>query len=126
MNVDEVKKLLGLTPHPREGGWYLRTYESDESIGPTVFEDSRYPPPRLTGTAIYYLLEGESFSEMHRLHSDEIFHHYIGGAVEQLHLLPDGTGQRVTIGSDLAAGERPQVIVPRGVWQGARLVDETG
>ncbi len=77
---------------------------------------------RRTGTAIYYLLEPETFSEIHRLKSDELFHFYMGDAVEMLRLYPEGKGERVVIGTDLAAGERPQVVVPRGVWQGSRLV----
>ncbi|RXH57112.1 hypothetical protein GRAN_0422 [Granulicella sibirica] len=60
---------------------------------------------------------------MHVLQSDEVFHFYAGDAVEQVQLFPDGTGNLVVIGMDLAAGERPQVVVPRGVWQGAKLVD---
>lgn len=75
------------------------------------------------GTAIYYLLEPGTFSEMHRLKSDEVFHFYAGDAVEQAQLFADGEGRRVVIGNDLGAGERPQVVVPRGVWQGARLVE---
>lgn len=126
MNVDEVKRMLGLVPHPREGGWYVRTYDSGERVDANAFADERYSSARLTGTAIYYMLEPGTFSEMHRLPSDEVFHHYMGGVVEQLQLSPDGTGHRVMIGKDLAMGERPQVIVARGVWQGARLVDETG
>jgi predicted cupin superfamily sugar epimerase len=122
MTADDVKKLLGLTPHPREGGWYVRTYEAAELVD----VDSRYDGKRRTGTAIYYLLEPETFSEMHVLESDEIFHHYMGGAVEMLQLWPDGTSRRVVIGKDLSAGERPQVVVPRGVWQASRLVDEEG
>jgi len=122
MTADEVKKTLGLTPHPREGGWYVRTYEAAEFVA----VNERYDGPRRTGTAIYYLLEPGTFSEMHVLESDEIFHHYMGGAVEMLQLCPDGTSKRVVIGKDLSAGERPQVVVPRGVWQGSRLVQEEG
>jgi predicted cupin superfamily sugar epimerase len=59
---------------------------------------------------------------MHRLRSDEIFHHYAGDAVEMLQLHADGTGTMHRIGMDLAAGERPQLVVERGVWQGSRLV----
>ena len=59
---------------------------------------------------------------MHRLQSDEIFHFYLGDPVEMLQLLPDGTGQTVLLGGDLTADMRPQVIVPRGVWQGSRLL----
>ena len=122
LTAEEVKRRLGLTPHPREGGWFVRTYEASEMISPENFGDGRYDGPRRTGTAIYYLLEPETFSEMHVLASDEIFHHYAGDAVEMLQLHPDGNSRRVVIGRDLPAGERPQVIVPRGVWQGSRLL----
>jgi hypothetical protein len=122
LTADEVKRVLGLTPHPREGGWFVRTYEADEFVSAEVFNDGRYDGPRRTGTAIYYLLEPGTFSEMHVLASDEIFHHYAGGAVEMLQLHADGSSRRVTIGKNLRAGERPQVIVPRGVWQGSRLL----
>jgi predicted cupin superfamily sugar epimerase len=117
MTAEEVKSLLGLAPHPREGGWFVRTYEADEmlEIG------TRYDGPRRTSTAIYYLLEPATFSEMHVLQSDEIFHHYAGGAVDMLQLFADGTSSRVVLGKNLSAGERPQVVVPRGVWQGSRL-----
>jgi predicted cupin superfamily sugar epimerase len=121
MKADEVKRLLGLAPHPREGGWYVRTYEAAEMVD----VDARYDGPRRTGTAIYYLLEPGTFSEMHRLESDEIFHHYMGGAVEMLQLFEDGTSQRVVIGKDFSQGERPQVVVPRRVWQGSRLLEES-
>ena len=56
------------------------------------------------------------------MQSDEIFHFYLGDPVEMLQLLPDGRGKTVTIGLDLRAGMMPQVVVPRGVWQGSRLV----
>ena len=122
MTADEVKKLLGLQPHPREGGWYVRTYEAAETVDAAAFGDARYNSERRTGTAIYYLLEPDTFSEMHRLKSDEVFHFYAGDAVEMLQLMEDGSGRTVVIGNDLAAGERPQTVVERGVWQGSRLV----
>lgn len=118
----EVKRLLNLRPHPREGGWFVRTYQASELLSPKNFSDGRYDGPRHTGTAIYYLLEPGTFSEMHVLASDEIFHHYAGDPVEMLQLHPDGSRRRVTIGKDLRAGETPQVVVPRGVWQGSRLL----
>ncbi len=126
LTAAEVKQMLGLQPHPREGGWYVRTYESAEYIAATHFADRRYTSPRRVSTAIYYLLEPDTFSEMHRLQSDEMFHHYFGGAVEMLQLHPDGPSEHILLGTDLAAGERPQVMVPRGVWQGSRLLHATG
>jgi predicted cupin superfamily sugar epimerase len=123
MTAEDVKKLLGLKPHPREGGWYVRTYEAVETVGAEAFGDGRYPSARRTGTAIYYLLEPETFSEMHRLKSDEVFHFYAGDAVEMLQLTADGKGAVVVIGNDLLRGQRPQVVVERAVWQGSRLVE---
>jgi uncharacterized protein len=121
MTAEDVKKLLGLKPHPREGGWYVRTYEAAELVVPTAFTDGRYAGARRTGTAIYYLLEPDTFSEMHRLKSDEVFHFYAGDAVEMLQLKAKGSGAVVVIGNNLLEGQRPQVTVERGVWQGSRL-----
>ncbi len=122
MTANEVKKILGLVPHPREGGYYVRTYESGELVPADAFASGRYSGARHTGTAIYYLLEPDTFSEMHRLRSDEIFHFYAGDPVEMLQLAEDGTGKIARIGNRLAQGERPQVVVRRGIWQGSRLV----
>jgi predicted cupin superfamily sugar epimerase len=122
MTADEVKKILGLVPHPREGGFYIRTYESGERVPSSSFVDGRYPGSRYTGTAIYYLLEPGAFSEMHRLKSDEIFHFYLGDPVEMLQLHPGGRGEIIRIGNRLTLGERPQVVAPRNVWQGSHLV----
>ena len=131
LTADEIKEILHLTPHPTEGGWYVRTYESHATIGQRAL-DLRYPGDRHTGTAIYYLLEPGTFSEMHRLRSDELFHFYLGDAVEMLQLVPPhpelrdefdpGASERILIGNDLAAGQRPQVLAPHGVWQGSRLL----
>jgi predicted cupin superfamily sugar epimerase len=119
MTAEDVKRTLGLRPHPCEGGWYVRTWEAEEFLATEA-------GARRTSTAIYYLLEPGTFSEMHRLKSDEVFHHYLGGPVEMLQLRPDGSSERVVIGKDLMAGERPQVAVRRDVWQGSRLVGSEG
>lgn len=121
MTADEVKKILGLVPHPCEGGWYRRTYESGERVAASAFIDGRYKSERWTATAIYYLLEPETFSEVHRLQSDEVFHFYAGDAVEMLQLEEQGSGRIVRIGNRLEEDEQPQVVVRRGVWQGSRL-----
>jgi len=53
--------------------------------------------------------------------SDEVFHFYLGDPVEMLHLRPDGTGAILTLGPKLHEGMHPQIVVPGGVWQGARV-----
>jgi hypothetical protein len=121
MTADEIKKLLNLAPHPSEGGSFLQTWCSKEVI-PHAALPARYPADRRAGTCIYYLLEPDTFSEMHRLASDEIFHFYYGDPVEMLQLMPDGSARTVILGNDLARGQRPQLIVPKNVWQGSRLL----
>jgi uncharacterized protein len=117
MTANEIKALLKLDPHPVEGGFYRRTYTS-----PGTVDLPR--GVRAQGTAIYYLLEAGTFSEMHVLESDEIFHCYLGDPVEMLQLYPDGRSTVLTLGPDLAAGQEIQTVVPAGVWQGTRLIGD--
>ena len=77
MTADEIKRLLQLEAHPCEGGYFRQTWKSEEEIPQTALP-SRYSSARAAGTAIYYLLEPSTFSEMHRLISDEVFHFYYG------------------------------------------------
>jgi predicted cupin superfamily sugar epimerase len=114
MTAEDVIRLLGLQAHPLEGGYFRETYRLATPV-PTAAGE------RSLCTAIYYLLTPTTCSAMHRLPGDEIFHFYLGDPVTQLHLRPDGTGELVQIGPDLAAGQRPQVVVPGGTWQGAVL-----
>jgi uncharacterized protein len=117
MTADEIKALLNLKPHPVEGGHFRRTYTS----GGTVVLPRGIRP---MGTAIYYLLESGTFSEMHALDSDETFHFYLGDPVEMLQLHPDGRSEIYILGPDLPAGHHVQLVVPAGVWQGTRLVGD--
>ena len=115
MTADEIKALLNLKPHP-EGGWYRQTYVCEVSV-------ALLRGVRPYGTAIYYLLDESTFSEMHMVASDEIFHFYLGDPVEMLQLLPSGGSAVFTLGADLRAGQHVQLTVPAGVWQGTRLVE---
>jgi hypothetical protein len=117
MTAEEIKSLLKLEPHPYEGGCFRQTYVAHERV-----ELER--GSRSVGTAIYYLLEPGTFSEMHCLASDEVFHFYLGDPVEMLQLFPDGSSAVFTLGPDLQAGQQVQLVVPAGVWQGARLVGD--
>lgn len=98
---------LGLRPHP-EGGWYAETWRADAGGG-----------ERPSGTAIYYLLEAGQRSHWHRIDAAEVWHFYAGAPL-QLSISRDGQNtERFTLGADISAGERPQVIVPPNAWQGA-------
>lgn len=119
--AQEVIDRLQLTPLTIEGGYFRETYRS-AVIVPADSLPSEYDGQRNASTAIYYLLTPETFSAVHRVRSDEVFHFYAGDPVEMLQLWPDGDGRVVAIGNDFSAGQAPQVVVPAGVWQGCRLV----
>jgi uncharacterized protein len=115
--ADDLIRHLRLTPHPKEGGFFRETYRSTESLAVAP----RYPGPRSVGTAIYYLLTPNTFSALHRLQSDEIFHFYLGDPIRMLQLDPDGKGRTIVLGPNVLAGQHLQVVVPRGIWQGSLL-----
>ena len=107
----EVVRLLDLKPLQTQGGMAKLTYAGKAMEG-----------GKATSTAIYYLLNKDAFSHLHRLPTDEVFHFYLGNKVELLELFPDGRHRITILGTDISAGEKPQHVVPAGVWQGARLV----
>ena len=120
----DVIKLLNLQPLPGEGGFFTETYRS--SIKVKVDSDSGQMIERNAGTAIFYLVTPESFSSLHRLKYDEVFHFYKGEPVEMLLIYPDSAHELITLGSDILAGQKMQVVVPAGVWQGTRLKGDHG
>src|SRR5438552_12492651 len=119
-SAEELIELLQLVPHPKEGGFFRETYRSAENIEAGALP-ARYAAARSQSTAIYYLLTPGTFSALHRLASDEIFHFYLGDPVRILQLAADGTGRTIVLGPDLLAGQQAQVLVRRGVWQGSML-----
>jgi predicted cupin superfamily sugar epimerase len=114
--AEDVSRLFDLRPLTIEGGYFRETYRSIEQFTPAGYAGSR-----CISTAIYYFLTPETFSEMHIVPGDEIFHFYLGDPVEMLQVAPDGTANSILLGNDLAAGMQPQHVVPGGYWQGARL-----
>jgi uncharacterized protein len=120
--AQEIIAVLGLQRHPIEGGFFREIYRSVGNIPagalPPGYHDGR---DRSIGTAIYYLLTRDTFSELHRLPTEEVFHFYLGAPVRMLQIFPDGHARDILIGNDILAGQQPQVVVPAGVWQGSRI-----
>lgn len=110
MTAQEVIQALGLEPLEGEGGMFRQTYVSREVLNGAA-----------AGTAIYYLLTERSFSHLHRLTGDEVYHFYLGDPVELLELLPDGSSRLTVLGGRLQEGQVPQHPVYAGNWQGSRL-----
>lgn len=117
MKAKDVIAQLNLEPLAGEGGYFMRSYLSDETLpgGEGV--------SRPLASCIYYLITADSFSTFHRLDADEIFHFYLGGPCEQVLLFPDGTGEKRILGPDLARGQVVQSIVPKGAWQATKLLN---
>ena len=122
VNAKQLIAKLNLKPLEIEGGYYAETFRSGEKISVDCLPE-RYKSERYISTAIYYLLTPDTKSRLHRIFSDEIFHFYLGDPVEMLQLRSSGSSNIIYIGNDIMAGQRPQVLVPGGVWQGSRLVE---
>jgi predicted cupin superfamily sugar epimerase len=106
---EDLVAHYGLEPIPREGGLFRRTWAGPERTD-----------GRPEGSAIVALLTADDFSALHRLPSDEIWHHYLGDPLELLLLAPDGTSSTPVLGPDVLAGQQVQLTVPGGTWMGAR------
>ena len=103
----DIVKRLNMQPHP-EGGYYVETFRDDSMVD-----------GRAHSSAIYYLLTADDFSHWHRVDAVEVFHHYAGAPLSMT-LSPDGhKAEAFRLGSQFAAGEQPQLIVPKGCWQTA-------
>ena len=128
--VVEIATALNLCPHP-EGGFFRETYRAADEL-----ETPR--GPRAACTAILFLVSGAAPSRLHRLASDELWIAQAGLPVELATITPGGELKRhllgqsygVWDGSGFVAGEleapAPQVLVPAGHWQGARLAQVSG
>jgi predicted cupin superfamily sugar epimerase len=113
-DAEAVIRALGLEPHP-EGGFYRETFRALLTVEGLPHVGGSRP----SSTAIYYLLPAGAVSALHRVSSDEIWHHYDGDPID-IHTIDRSGLHAVTrIGRDLARGERPQHIVPAGTWQAA-------
>lgn len=105
--ADDIIRVLGLAPHP-EGGHFVETFRDSHAIA---------PGGRAASTAIYFLLRAGEVSRWHKVDAAEVWHHYAGAPLA-LTLHAAGRGRtRHVLGADLAAGARPQAVVPAGVWQ---------
>jgi len=112
LTPEAIIALLSMKPHP-EGGHYVET-----------FRDAVDANGRPASTAIFYLLRRGERSHWHRVDAGEVWH-YHAGAPLALSLSDDGKSSRtLCLGTDLAAGEKPQLVVPAGVWQAAESLGD--
>jgi predicted cupin superfamily sugar epimerase len=96
-----------MRPHP-EGGHFCETFRDTNLLA----------GGRPASTAIYFLLAGGERSHWHRVDAAEGWHWYAGAPL-RLSIVHDGETRHHTLGNDLAAGQRPQAVVPFHAWQAA-------
>lgn len=121
-SAEEIKSLLGLEPHPT-CGFVAETYRSPLKIPGSALPQA-YEGDRPFGSALYLLVTPDAQIVLHRIRSDQLYHHYLGASLEVLLLYPNGTGEVVTVGSDLGAGQRPQLFLPGGTFHTSRLAPD--
>jgi predicted cupin superfamily sugar epimerase len=114
LSAAEVIRLLDLKPHP-EGGHFHETFRDLLTINGT----------RAASTAIYFLLARGERSHWHRIDAVEIWHYHAGAPLE-IEIVAGAASpvESLLLGPDLAAGARPQVIVPAHVWQSAQSLGD--
>jgi predicted cupin superfamily sugar epimerase len=114
LSAADVIRLLDLAPHP-EGGHYRQTFRDS----PTAHGG------RPASTAIYFLLARGERSHWHRVDAVEVWHHHAGAPIRlEIALHERGPVERLTLGTDLAVGERPQAVVPPYAWQAATTLGD--
>ena len=118
----ELIEKYKLKQHP-EGGHYLQTYCSTEMLAVDALP-SRFTGNRYFSTAIYFLLTGKQFSAFHRIKSDELWHFYHGAGLHIYVLHPDGRGEVLKLGDDLANGYSFQQVVAAGCWFASKPIAE--
>jgi len=111
MDAAEIIAALGMIRHP-EGGWYAETFRDNGG------RDKQSAGGRGHSTAIYFLLERGAVSAWHRVKdAAEVWHFYAGSSLE-IRIFDETEGMVSSVlGVNLAAGERPQAVVPAGGWQ---------
>lgn len=119
MTAADFVKKLNLLPHP-EGGFYKEVYRSTDTVSraalPTGFSGDR-----VLATSIYFLIEKDNFSALHKIKSDEIWHFYAGDALEVIEINESGDLKKTSVGNNLETGELFQYTVKANTWFGSRV-----
>jgi predicted cupin superfamily sugar epimerase len=115
----DVIKLLDLHPHPT-CGFTNEIYRSALTV-PQADLPSAYNSPRTLGGFLYFLVTQEARIRLHRIRSDQMYHHYLGDPLEVLLLYPDGKSDVRVVGADLSAGMRPQLLIPGNTFHAGRI-----
>jgi predicted cupin superfamily sugar epimerase len=112
-SADDLKRLWNLSVMPTEKVYFTQSYVDQKTGG-----DGK---PLCSAIVALVTDDPSTFSDMHRLPTDEIWHFYLGDPIELLLLHHDGRDELVVLGHEVLAGHEVQHVVPAGTWMGARL-----
>jgi predicted cupin superfamily sugar epimerase len=121
-SAQQIIELLGLTRHST-CGFATENFQSALSI-PAAALPAEYGGPRKLGGTLYFLVMPEAPVRLHRIRSDQMYHYYFGVPLEVLLLYPDGRSEVRVAGPDLAAGQRPQILIPGGTFHAGRVLHD--
>ncbi len=123
-NADYWISKLSLIKH-QEGGFYRRTYSSDELLEQNALPN-RFTSPRLISTAIYYLLKWDQVSLLHRLKSDELWHFYTGNPLTIHVINQQKQFDKIILGPGIENRQVFQATIKAGCWFGATVNNSDG
>jgi predicted cupin superfamily sugar epimerase len=115
--ASELIRTLKLTVLPKESGYLGIIGVSAQMVnvgGRTLAVQSQN---------YYMLTRDQPINYLHWLAPDDTHILIEGGPVDYFIFHPDGRMEKVMLGLDLAAGQRPVVAVPGGCWKALRLHD---
>jgi predicted cupin superfamily sugar epimerase len=115
----QIIEVLGLKPQGT-CGFMGETFVSDLQI-PAEALPADYRGSRPLGGVFYFLVTPQAGVRLHRIRSDQMYHHYFGDPLEVLLLYPNGGGEVRVVGPDLAGGMRPQLLIPGGTFHAGRV-----
>jgi len=115
--IQTIINTFQLEPHI-EGGWYRRTFESDQLTGNSSLAGTRH-----ITTSIVYLLAQQEFSAFHKLQQYETWHFYSGDSL-LIHWFDEhGILQSQILGNDYEKGEFPQLTIKPNTYFAAELME---
>jgi len=121
LSAEEIERLLQLEPNAT-CGFVRLSYASKQAIAagglPAPFADGR-----ALGSALYFMVTPQAPVRLHRIRNDQLYHYYLGDALELFLLQDDGSTERVVIGPELRSGQHVQFLIPGGTFHTARLAE---
>lgn len=111
----ELIRVLKLSVLAKESGYLGLIGESAQKVevgGRSLAAQSQ----------VYYMLTRDRpVNYLHWLAPDDTHILIEGGPVDYFIFHPDGRAEKMTLGTDVAAGQRPVIAIPGGCWKALRL-----